>query len=189
MTKIRAMAKGSLTTSSNRAGSARSSAPVVRQTSMAGAYTCIALVARAPSSTLRTLAPVSARSVPRLRSGRKQHAGRIRDFDLDLQRRDALAAIHPHLNVLVLDRNMLGERGQNVFSQNGEEVGLATRRPFVGQEDLKPFARDRGGTATPEQVEDVHAAPRPNSLSSRPLRSLGMLIGTSSPLSLRAASI
>src|SRR5262249_249107 len=114
--------------------------------------------------------------------------GRIRDLDLDLERRDALAAIHAHLNVLALDRNMLGERGQDFFSQNGEQVGLATRRPFVGQEDLKPFSRDRGGTATPEQGEDIHAAVRRNRLASKALRSLGMDIGTSSPLSLRAAS-
>src|SRR5262249_58070462 len=116
-----------------------------------GSRTGIALVARAPSSTLRTQGrlrrgPVG---VPRLRSGRQQHAGRIRDFDLDLERRDALAAIHAYLNVLALHRNMLGERGQDFFSQNGGQVGLATRRPFVGQEDLKPFSRDRGGTATP----------------------------------------
>src|SRR5260370_7903119 len=94
--------------------------------------------------------------------------------------------MHPRLNVLALDRNMLGERGQDFFSQNGEQVGLATRRPFIGQQDLKPFARDRGGAATPEQVEDVHAALRPNSLSSRPLRSLGMLIRTACPLRLPA---
>src|SRR5262249_254130 len=107
----------------------------------------------------------------------------------DLERREVRAAIHAHLNVLALDRNMLGERGQDFFSQNGEQVGLATRRPFVGQENLKPFSRDRSGAATPEQVEDVHAALRPNSLSSKPLRSLGMDIGTSSPLRLGGGAI
>ena len=83
---------------------------------------------------------------------------------------------------------MLGECGEDIFAQNGEQVRLAARRPFVGQQDLEPFLRDWGGTATPEQVEHVHAALRPNSLSNKPLRLLGMLIGTSSPLSLRAAS-
>src|SRR5262249_42412526 len=181
MTKIRAVANGSLTTISNREGSALSSAPVVRQHRWREP---------APASGWLRERRRARRSVdvPRLRSHRQQHAGWIRDFDLDLERRDALAAIHPDLNVLAFDRNMLGERGQDVFPQNGEQVGLAARRSFVGQEDLKPFSRDRGGTATPQQVEDVHAALRPNSLSSKPLRSLGMAIGTLSPLSLRAAS-
>ena len=75
-----------------------------------------------------------------------------------------------------------------VLAQNGEQVGLPMRCPLIGQQDLKPLSGDRGGTLAPKQIEEPHAALRPNSLSNKPLRSLGMFIGTSAPLSLRAAS-
>ena len=67
---------------------------------------------------------------------------------------------------------------------------LSILKPVLAQSTLhlQPFFGDGGGATTSEQVEDVHAALRPNSLSNKPLRSLGMFIGTSSPLSLRAAS-
>src|SRR5262249_57023076 len=104
------------------------------------------------------------------------------------ERRAAPAAIHPQLNVLGRGGDVIGERGQNVLAQNRDQVGLAARGPFVREEDLEPFLRDWSGAAPAEQVEAVHAALRPNSLSSKPLRSLGMVIGTSSPLSRRAAS-
>ena len=65
--------------------------------------------------------------------------GVIQSYELAFRMQDRV----PALNVLALDRNMLGERGQDFFSQNGEQVGLAARRPFIGQQYLKPFARDR----------------------------------------------
>ena len=51
----------------------------------------------------------------------------------------------------------------------------------------QPIARNGGRTPAPEQVEHAHAALRPNSLSSKPLRSVGMVIGRASPQSRRAA--
>ena len=73
------------------------------------------------------------------------------------------------------------------LAQDGKQIGSAARRPLVGQEDLQPIARNGGRTPAPEQVEHAHAALRPNSLSSKPLRSVGMVIGRASPQSRRAA--
>src|SRR5882724_3501077 len=112
----------------------------------------------------------------------------MRDFDVDLERRDRIAAIHPYVDVLALHRDVLGDRGQDLLPKKGQQVALAARRPFVRQEYLQPLPRDRGRAPPPEKVEHVHAALRPNSLSKKRLRSAGMIIGTSSPRSRRAAS-
>ena len=47
----------------------------------------------------------------RLGPGGEQHAGRIRDFNVDCERRDARAAIHPNLDVLAFNGDVLGDRG------------------------------------------------------------------------------
>ena len=61
------------------------------------------------------------------------------------------AAIHPHLNVVAFDGDVLGDRGEDFLAQKGEQIGLAARGPLVGQQDLQPLPRDRapcpgGGT-------------------------------------------
>ena len=76
--------------------------------------------------------------------------GEARNFDVDLQSRCRRAAIHPHLDVFELDRNLLGNRRQNIVAQNGDQLRLAACRPFAGQEDLEPFPRDWSGTPAPE---------------------------------------
>src|SRR5262245_36370358 len=135
---------------------------------------------RKPASTFRDHA---------LGSRGDETAGGIGDFDVDVERGDARAAIHPHLDVLAFDGDVLGDRGEDFLAQKGEQIRLAARGALVGQQDLKPLPRNRGRPPAAEQIEERHAALRPNSLSSKPLRSLGMVIGTSSPLSRRAASI
>src|SRR5262245_15060876 len=124
----------------------------------------------------------------RLRSGGEQQPGRVRNLDVDLERRDVGAAIHADLDVVALDDNVLGDRGEDVLAQQTQDVGLAARCPLVREQDLQPLPRYGGGAPAPEQVEEVHAALRPNSLSNSRLRSLGIVIGTASPPSLRAAS-
>ena len=57
----------------------------------------------------------------------------------------------------------------------------ATRHPLMRQKNLQPLPRDGSRTPGPEQVKNVHAARRPNRMSRKRLRSLGMVIGTSSP--------
>src|SRR5215471_1749820 len=118
----------------------------------------------------------------------KRNVGGMRDFDVYLKRRYRIAAIHSHLNTVTIEDHVLGDRSQDFFPQYAKEVGLATRCPFVRQDYLQPLPRHRSRVPRPEQVENVHAALRPNSFCSKRLRSLGMLIGTSSPISLRAAS-
>src|SRR5262249_5404387 len=118
----------------------------------------------------------------------EQQAARVWNLDVDLERRDGGAAIHPHMDIVALDDDVLGDGGEDLLAQQAEQVGLAARRSFVGQQNLQPLPRHRGGAPAPEQVEEAHAALRPNSLSNNRLRSLGMLIATFSPRSRRAAS-
>src|SRR3954447_25123565 len=131
---------------------------------------------------------VRGNAVTRSRPGGKKHPGRVRDLDVDRERRNARAAIHAYLNAVALHRHVLRDGGQDLFAQNGKQIGLSARYTLIGQKDLKPFSADRGAAPAPKQFEEAHAALSPNSLSNKPLRSLGMAIGTSSPLSLRAAS-
>src|SRR5262249_62223239 len=83
---------------------------------------------------------------------------------------------------------VLGDRGEDLLPQEAQQIGLAARRALVRQQDLQPLPRHWSGAPAPERVEEAHAALRPNRLSNRRLRSVGMLIGTLSPRSLRAAS-
>src|SRR5215467_3546555 len=124
----------------------------------------------------------------RLESRGHRHAGRMWDLDIDLECRDVLAAIHLNVDVVALDDHMLGDRHQDLLAQELEQVGLPARHPLVREQDLEPLARNHGRTSRLEPVEDTHAALRPNSMLSRPLRSLGMFIGTSSPRNRAAAS-
>src|SRR5215475_11151754 len=112
----------------------------------------------------------------------------MRNLDIDLERRDILAAFHLNVDLVALDDHVLGDSYQDLLAQQLEQVGLPARHPLVREQDLKPLARNRGRASRFEPVEDAHAARRPNSKLSRPLRSLGMFIGTSSPRSRAAAS-
>src|SRR5262245_18127327 len=110
------------------------------------------------------------------------------NFDVDIECRAAGAAIHFDMDVVVIDRDVLGDRAHDLLPQNGEEVALAARRPVIGQERLQPLPRDGRGRTISELADHAHAALPPSSLSSSPLRSLGIVIGTSVPPSRRAAS-
>ena len=78
--------------------------------------------------------------------------------------------------------------GEDFLAQDAEQVGLVARPALVGEQDLQAFARNRRAAAASKQFEKAHAAFRPNSLLKMPLVSLGTIIGTTSPLSRRAAS-
>ena len=69
------------------------------------------------------------------------------------------------------------------------EIRIARRFAFMREKDLQALARNRrGGAATPEQSENIHAALRPKSRTKSPLLSAGMFTGSFSPHSLFAAS-
>src|SRR5262249_38792405 len=110
------------------------------------------------------------------------------NLDVDLEGRDGRSTVHPHVDVFAPDGDVLGDRGEDLLTQEAQQIGLAARRALVRQQDLQPLPRHWSGAPAPERVEEAHAALRPNSLSNRRLRSVGMLIGTLSPRSLRAAS-
>src|SRR5262245_48150996 len=118
----------------------------------------------------------------------EQNAGRVRHLDVDFERRDLVTTIQRHLDAVEVDGDVLGDDRENRLAQDRQEVGLRPARALMGKQDLQAFASDRRGRLSSEQVEQAHAALRRNSLSSRPLRSVGMVIGTSWPLSRRAAS-
>ena len=71
----------------------------------------------------------------------------IGDFNLDFERGDGSAAIHLDLHLVGLDCHMARDGGQDLFLQDGNQVGAAERRAFVREQDLQPLARDRRGVA------------------------------------------
>src|SRR5204862_489896 len=100
-----------------------------------------------------------------------------------------IATIHPDLDLVRLERDVLGDYGKDLLAQNVEQIGLAVRLAFVSEQDLKPLPRYRRRATLFEEAEQVHAALRPKSLSSSPRFWRGTVIDMSSPWSLRAASI
>ena len=82
---------------------------------------------------------------------------------------------------------MAADDRENLLAQNAEQIGLAARAAFVREQDLQAFARHGRGAAA-KQIEQVHAAFRPNSLLKMPRLSLGTSIGNFSPMSRRVAS-
>src|SRR5882757_9237530 len=56
----------------------------------------------------------------RLRPGGEDHSCGVGDRDVDLEGRNHLSAFHAHLDVIPLDRDVLGDRGQDLLAQGGE---------------------------------------------------------------------
>src|SRR5262245_4771608 len=113
----------------------------------------------------------------------------MRNLDIDLEHCNALAAIHGDPYLITVHFDVLCDHGHDLVPQNGKQVELTAAGSFIGEQDLQPLPRNGCATAATEPAKKAHAALRPSSRSRRLLRSLGMLIGTSWPLSLRAASV
>src|SRR4051794_11514386 len=126
-----------------------------------------------------------AAALPRHRGARYQ----VGDLDIDLQDRDLVAAFQPDLDPFGRHVDMLGDHAQDVLAQHGDQPRLAGRAALMRQQDLKALARQRGGAAPGEKLKQPHAALLPNSRVSNGWRALGMVIGTVSPRSRRAASL
>ena len=89
-----------------------------------------------------------------------------------------------------IDGDVPAEHLEDLLTQHRDEVDVAAELAFVFQQDLQPLARHRRGAGRPEEVEQLHAALRPNSLLKNPFLSAeGMVSSISSPHSRRAASV
>src|SRR5204862_210184 len=112
-----------------------------------------------------------------------------REFDVDAERRDALAAIQLDLHLVALDRDVLGDHVQDLFAQGDDQVGPSVLHALVREDQLQALAGDRARATGFEEGQNTHAALRVNSLLIRDLRSEGIAIGTVSPLRRRTASM
>ena len=59
-----------------------------------------------------------------------------RDLDLDFERRDHVAALHPHLDGVALDREMLGDDRDDLLALKRDDVRIADRAAFMRQKEL-----------------------------------------------------
>src|SRR5436190_12825326 len=112
-------------------------------------------------------------------------------FDIDLQRRDGLAAVEFDRDLVRIDLNVPRHYDENLFPQRDQKVRLTEQSALVREKDLQPLPRDGGGRiAAAEQPQQIHAhaALRPNNRFMSPLRSVGTTIATVSPVKRRAAS-
>src|SRR6516162_6516894 len=92
---------------------------------------------------------------------RKRRRGRTRrmwNVHVDLQRRNRCTAVDPHPHVFPFNRDLPGDRCENLLLQNSEEIGLPARGAFVRQQDLEPLSRLRRGPLAAEEREKFHAA-------------------------------
>ena len=66
-------------------------------------------------------------------------------FDVDLQRRDRLAAIQLDDHLVGIELDMFRHHGEDFLAQRDQQVGLAEQPALVRQQNLQPLPRDRGG--------------------------------------------
>jgi len=79
--------------------------------------------------------------------------------------------------------------GNDLFAQQGDQVGVASHAAFMREQQLQPVLGDRRRARAPEEIDQVHAALRPKNLPKKLLRSFGTTTSSASPLRRRAASI
>jgi len=118
---------------------------------------------------------------------RRGCAKTVWNLDVDFERRYRFAAIHLDLHLVGIERDMAADQPEDFLAQNAKQIRLVNRVAFVREENLQPFPRNRRGTAA-KQIEELHAAFRPNSLLKMPRLSLGICTGIVSPFSRRVAS-
>jgi len=53
-------------------------------------------------------------------SSREQRRGVVWNFDVDLERRDGVAAIHPDHDVVAIDRDVAGDHRDDLLAQDSE---------------------------------------------------------------------
>src|SRR5260370_32955689 len=94
---------------------------------------------------------------------------RVRNLDVDLQHRDAFAAVDFHLDLVGIQGDVLGDSGKDLVPQDGMQIRAADPT-FEMEQHPEPLARDRSRAAT--EKSKPHAALRPNTLFSVPLLSL-----------------
>lgn len=49
-----------------------------------------------------------------------RHPHRVRNFDVDFESRDLVAAVHADVDAIGIDLDMAADGGQDLLSQNGE---------------------------------------------------------------------
>src|ERR1700759_2952246 len=99
------------------------------------------------------------------------------------------ATVDRDLDLVRIDGDVAAEHLEDLLAQHRDEIDMAAELAFVFQQNLQPFARHRRGTGRPKEVEQLHAALRPNSLLRKPFLSAGTVSSMSAPHSRRAASV
>ena len=69
----------------------------------------------------------------------------MRDDDVHRQRRNPVAAVELHLDLVGVDADVAADDRQDLVAENGGEVRLALLPAFVFEQDLQPLAGDRRG--------------------------------------------
>jgi hypothetical protein len=93
------------------------------------------------AATRRALKPTSAQAgLAELERGRaplQQVLRDGRDLDVDLKQRDRFTALYPDLNLVWIHRDVLADCRDNIFAQDGNEVGIARSATLVHQQNLQ----------------------------------------------------
>src|SRR5262249_6793223 len=97
----------------------------------------------------------------------------VGQFDIDLKRRDAVAPVHLHHDLVRIEHHMARDHGKDLLAQDVDEVGLAEHPSFMREQYLQTLPGNRRGAGAaakqPHQVQ-THAALRPSSRFISPLR-------------------
>src|SRR5690242_12038805 len=92
--------------------------------------------------------------------------GRVeRDLDVDFERRDLVAALHLHADLVVVDLDVLGDGTKDFVAQLGDQVRTAGRCTLMREQHLQAVAGGRSRLLwTGKETKQVHAAFLPNIL-------------------------
>src|SRR6267378_214527 len=125
------------------------------------------------------LAPPEGAAQPSTPGATSHRGSRSQSAATFFRRQDApsgrpAAALQPDLDPFGCHLDMLGDDGQDVLAQHGDQPRLAGGAALMGQQDLEALARQRRGAAPGEELKQLHAALLPNSLVSKGCRAFGM---------------
>ena len=66
-----------------------------------------------------------------------RHPHRVRNFNVDFEGRDLVAAVHADVDPIGIDLDVTADGGQDLLAQKGKQIGGATRAAaFIGKQEI-----------------------------------------------------
>ena len=100
--------------------------------------------------------------------------------------------MHFHLDLVRLHQDVAADHGHDFLAQQAQEIGFCTTCPLIREQNLETIPRERCRTTPILELNQSNMLMRLSvrtALPNKLFASLGIVIGTSSPLRRRTASL